>query len=484
MHTREFRGLILAKPTVTHYNAIMIDIAHIHLGGKHAALLFLAFQMALSTYGKEWPALADGQPDASGIIQAAVNSGNGDIHFPKGVYRLKKTVVIDLARTGVTSISGNGTARIIMAGEGPAFRFIGTHTGTANPASFDDNVWERQRMPLIDGIEIVGAHPQASGIEAEGTMQLTISRVLIRKALHGIRLTGRNRNVTISDCHIYHNRGVGIFLDHVNLHQINVSNNHISYNAMGGIVVRGTELRNLQIGTCDIEGNMGDTDSTPSANIEIDRSGINGGEIAITGCTIQHSHEAPGSTNILIKGESTKRAFSSETRDGNITITGNVLSDTQVNIDISDARGVTLTGNTLWKGYAHNLVVRRCENIVVSNNVFDRNPRYHYGDGADAKLAILFEQCDGLVFQGNLVRGLGDSPVAVTMRDSRHVNMTGCNILDFGSTGILWEGVSYGLLANCIIRETRSEHLAAANPIRIIGGTDNRISENILSPSE
>jgi len=444
----------------------------------------LAFLLFPTIRGQEWVALADGQPDASGIVQSAVNSGLGDIHFPKGVYRFKRTVVIDLDQTGVTSISGNGTARIIMAGEGPAFRFVGTHEGTANPASFEDAVWERQRMPLIDGIEIVGEHPKASGIEAEGTMQLTISRVMIREALHGIRLTGRNRNVTISDSHIYHNRGVGVFLDHVNLHQINVSNSHISYNAMGGVVVRGTELRNLQIGTCDIEGNMGDASSTPSANIEIDRSGINGGEIAITGCTIQHSHDAPGATNILIKGESTERPYSPETKDGNITITGNVLSDTQVNIDISDSRGVTVTGNTFWKGYAHNLIVRRCENMVVANNVFDRNPRYHYRDGAEARLAILFEACDGLVFQGNLVRGLGDCPVAVTLRNSRHVNMTGCSILDFGSTGLLWEDVSDSILAHCIIRETRNDHVGTATPIRIVGGTGNQISENLLSPSE
>ena len=48
-----------------------------------------------------------------------------------------------------------------------------------------------------------------------------------------------NRNVSVADSHIYENRGVGIFYDDVNLHQSNITNCHISYNALGGVVSRG-----------------------------------------------------------------------------------------------------------------------------------------------------------------------------------------------------------------------------------------------------
>ena len=83
-------------------------------------------------------------------------------------------------------------------------------------------------------------------------MQLTLTRVVVREALHGVHLVKRNRNVTLAACNLYNNRGIGLFLDGVNLHQINVANCHISYNHGGGVVVRGSELRNLQIGSSDI----------------------------------------------------------------------------------------------------------------------------------------------------------------------------------------------------------------------------------------
>ena len=65
----------------------------------------------------------------------------------------------------------------------------------------------------------------------------------------------RGRNVIISNCHLYKNRATGLFLDDCNLHQINVVGSHISYNPAGGIVVRGGAVRNLHVGTCDIEAN-------------------------------------------------------------------------------------------------------------------------------------------------------------------------------------------------------------------------------------
>ncbi|MHC4633436.1 MAG: glycosyl hydrolase family 28-related protein, partial [Planctomycetota bacterium] len=205
---------------------------------------------------RDFGAVGDGKADDTNAFQRAVDSGRGDIHIPRGVYRLTKTVVVDLDRIGPVSIIGSGTAKIIMTGPGPALKLVGTHAGTADPGTVKENVWQNQRMPTVTGLEIVGACPQACGVEAGGTMEAVFSRLLIRNALHGIHLKGRNRNVIISDCHIYENRGIAVFLDHVNLHQINVGNSHISYNACGGIVQRGGDVRNLQIGNCDIEANM------------------------------------------------------------------------------------------------------------------------------------------------------------------------------------------------------------------------------------
>ncbi len=43
-----------------------------------------------------------------------------------------------------------------------------------------------------------------------GTVQLTITRVNIRECRHAIHLTQRNRNLIVSDSHLYKNRGIGI----------------------------------------------------------------------------------------------------------------------------------------------------------------------------------------------------------------------------------------------------------------------------------
>jgi len=166
-------------------------------------------------------------------------------------------VVIDLDKVGVVSLLGDGVATVVMAGPGPAFPFRrGTHEGTAQPASVKENVWKRQRTPFVDALEIVGAHAEACGIEATGTMQLTLSRLTVRKALHGIHLTRRNRNVLIENCHLYDNRGIGVYYDDVNLHQSNITACHISYNRGGGIVSRKGDVRNIQITGCDLEDNM------------------------------------------------------------------------------------------------------------------------------------------------------------------------------------------------------------------------------------
>src|SRR5688500_9988760 len=90
-------------------------------------------------------AAGDGVADDTAAVQRAVDAGAGAVGFGKGTYRLTRTVVIDLDRVGFTSLVGDGTARVVMEGPGPAFKFIGTHEGTAGPSTFKENVWERQR---------------------------------------------------------------------------------------------------------------------------------------------------------------------------------------------------------------------------------------------------------------------------------------------------------------------------------------------------
>ena len=284
----------------------------------------------------------------------------------------------------------------------------------------------------------------------------------------------------ISECHIYEIRGVGIYLDDGNLHQINVTGCHISYNDQGGVVVRGGNVRNLQIGSCDIEGNMS-PDTPPTANVLIDTTaGGSVGEIVIAGCTIQHDHRSPGSANVRIVGPGPRRSQTEELRDANITIADNVLSDVQVNIDIRDKRAVTIVGNTIGKGYTHDLRIERSSNIVVGPNVFDRNPRYHYGDGDDAKHGLVFVNCEDSTVTGVHVRGTGGAAAGLLLENCRRFNVTGCTVLDCDNVGLLMKNVSDSRVSDCLIGDNRAQSKRSL-ALKVIGGHGNMIVDNLFS---
>ena len=425
----------------------------------------------------------DGRVDAGPALQAwidSIRSQGGKLTIPAGTYRLTQPLVIDLDQVGPIALAGEGAVRLVMEGPGPALRLVGTHGGTAAPQTVQPNVWERQRMPLIDGIEIVGSHPEACGIELTGMMQPILTRLTVRDALHGIHLTTRNRNVQISDCHIYDNHGAGIFLDGVNLHQINIVGCHVSYNDQGGVVCKGSEVRNLQIGSCDIEGNMGGPDAEPSANVMIDSTGASVAEAAIVGCTIQHAHDAPNSANIRYLGKSTARPFTDELRQGNVTIADNVLSDVQVNVEILQARSVTITGNTVWKGYERNLVVDGCETVVVADNAFDRNPRYHYGDGASAQLGIVFRNSTDCTLAANQIKGTTSSPAAVSFENCSWINVSGCSIFECDEAALHFDECTHCLVTGCMVRDSRGK-VDRPVAVRTLNCEDVRFGENLFA---
>ncbi len=414
----------------------------------------------------DFGAIGDGKADDTAAIQRAVDARIGDIRLPRGVYRITKPIVIELDKVGFTSVIGSGTARIVMAGPGPALKFLGTHGGTASPASVKPNVWLNQRMPMVDGIEIVGAHEEAVGIEATGTMKITISRVAVREALHGIHLTTRNRNVIVSDCHLYKNRGVGLYLDDVNLHQINVNGSHISYNAAGGVVSRAGNVRNLHINGCDIEAN--------TVNVLIDSAGSKAAtaEVAVVGCTLQHSG-GPDSANVRFIGadEEGKRCW------GHITIANNVLSDVETNIDIQKARGVSITGNTIWTGYKYNLRIVDSMDVAVGANSFDRNPKYRDDEKADN--AILVSGCDDCTITGLHVTGVHRAPAGVVIENCRRMNVTNCSILDCDTAGLLLKNVSLSRVSDCLIRNDLPD-VKGWQPLIVQGGSGQMIVNNLL----
>ncbi|MEM1443292.1 MAG: right-handed parallel beta-helix repeat-containing protein, partial [Verrucomicrobiota bacterium] len=329
----------------------------------HRAILFLSTLIFCANAFAEAPRASlqikdlEDLADLTDHLLAGIESANGSLLLETGTYRITRPLEIRLEQKQRVHIrSLNGPVTLIMDGPGPALRLVGSHEGTASPKSFEPATWN-ESFPIIEGLEILGSHPESIGIELVRCVKPTITRVSIRWCHNGIVLSERNRNVTISDVHLYENSGIGLFLNDVNLHQINVANSHISYNREGGIVVRNGNVRNLQIANCDIEANMpADDTPTTAANVVLDVSGaadnprISIAEVAITGSTIQHSSNytrgdmeeiAPGGANIRILGNE-------EYLIDSVTIHGNIISDTSVLVDVSHAMDVNFTGNAFF----------------------------------------------------------------------------------------------------------------------------------------
>ena len=421
----------------------------------------LAFLPCFPGVAAEYP-LASAQfpelsamPDRTADFRKQISENGGTLLLASGVHRITGTLEFALGGKGTAVVRpAGGPVTLIMDGAGAAIRIVGSHEGTASPASFQTATWN-ERMPIIEGIEIVGNHPEADGIELVRTFEAVISKVAVRWCRTGIRLFERNRNVTISDVNLYENRGIGLFLDDVNLHQINVGNSHISYNRGGGIVVRDGNVRNLHITGCDVESNMpGDDSPTTTANILLDVSGTPDdktrsiAEVAITGCTIQHSSNysgkdfdvlAPGGANIRLLGKALQPIDS-------VTITGNVLSDTELNIDLRTCTDITVTGNNFFAPNPDNLHVTDSKRVIVNGNTF--NPREFERPGR-----VVFDGCQDCILSNNTFRALLADDGAVVVKNSTRMSLTG-NILTESASGLRIEESSHVIVKDWIVSLT------------------------------
>ena len=433
----------------------------------------------------DWSEFSGGEADATAALQRLIDQSDGAVELPPGVFRLTRPLEIDLTQLGYRAIRGSSATRLVMAGPGPALRFRGSHFKSADPGGFADRIWTDERMPTVTEVAIEGAHESADGIEAAGTMQLTIQRVHLRKLRHGIRLIENNRNVIVDSCHIYENSGVGIYYDDVNLHQSNITGCHVSYCGGGGIVSRRGNVRNLHITGCDLESNMS-ADTEPTANVLIDcRGSVSGtAEVAITGCTIQHNDRGPESANIRIIGQGDPSANGETAGWGHVTITGNVLSDVQTNLWLQSCRGVTVIGNTFWMGFDYNLRVEDSSHVVIGPNNFDRNPRYSYGRASQAKNRLLVRDSADCTLNGLHIAHVHHGEAALTLQNCDRMHVTGLTILDCDRPLRLID-VDRSRITNCLIRDDRPDRdrddslESRSAAVEIEGGTDTVLDDSV-----
>lgn len=422
---------------------------------------------------RDFGAAGDGQTDDTDAIRHALADGEGLLEFPRGEYRITKTIIVDLAKVSRTAIRGSGgTAKIIMAGAGPAFFFVGSHDKTADPAGFRPAIWQHERMPLLSEIEIAGDHPDADGVRLEGVMQPTLTNVLIRKVRHAVHVTKRSRNVLISHCHFYQNTGIGVFLDHVNLHQTIITGSHISYCRLGGVRIQGGEIRNLQITGNDIEYNnnraigIPGADAEPTAEIYIDVEDGSVREGTICSNTLQATY-SPNGSNIRFIGSGTKGNH----RAGMWTISGNLIGSQAINIHLTSALGFAISGNYIYSGHDRNIVIEGSRSIAIGANTLGHNPDYGDKELSTGVRLVDCEECTvtGLILQDALA---GQNTVAGTVQTSkegllelircRRINLTGCQILEGTPNGIVLDDCQDTLVSACSILDNRPKKLMKA----------------------
>jgi hypothetical protein len=415
---------------------------------------------------RDFGAVGDGRADDTKALRHAVEQGGGQLDFPRGTYRLTAPLEIDLDRSGPIALAGQGgTARLLMDGPGPAVRLVGTHAKTADPLGFEPRVWQHQRLPTVSGLEIVGNHDQADGIEIEGAMQPTIAGVAIRRCRYGVRLVKRNRNLLLANSHIYDGRGpaIGVSFEGVDLHQAIITGCHISYCKHAGIKIARSSIRNLQITGCDIEYNF-DASNPDSADVWIDAREATVREGTIASNTIQ-AKPSPRGANIRIEGA----ARDDSAGAGLWNITGNVLQSQQVNAWLRHCRGITLTGNTFASASERSLVLEHCRDIVVGSNVFDNNPDYE--DPSINGIRVVNSvgiNLQNLILDGSHAGG-PDEGGAIEVVDSSEVLILGCQILDPEFRGVDVRNGRNIKVSECQILDRRARP-TMREPVRIVDG--------------
>ncbi|MCC6698272.1 MAG: right-handed parallel beta-helix repeat-containing protein [Candidatus Hydrogenedentes bacterium] len=418
--------------------------------------------------------LVDSGNDATEALQAAADRAKGVLELPSGTLLIGRPIVIDLTKTGFRGVRGeSGASRVIMNGSGPAFRVVGDHQGTADPNSVQEHTWEMERFPVLSGFEILGAHPEADGVELVRTMKCTIQNVLIRKCRFGVHLVERNRNFILADSHIYNGTDSGVFFDQCNLHQANIIGNHISYNARAGIRQFNGDVHNIQITGNDIEYNSGSTESSGEIVLEAPDGIIS--EYTIAGNTIQARPENAGA-NILIVGSEANTPHAARV----LSITGNVVGSRTENVRMEHASRATVTGNTIYGGVSLNVHLRYCQGVVIGDNSVGTRPTMHdsesvYDDG------VLYEVCKDCTLSGGILSGMRYGKEAeggaVTLRDCVNCRVSDLQIVEPKVRGVhVIAGTGNTISATTIVQRDNPELRAGIS----VGGSNQILQGNVF----
>jgi len=333
--------------------------------------------VATAYYGKKYidylmqDIVGDGVTDDTLAVQKVVNMANS-VKFP-AVEKILLSSSISIALGYTKLIDGNGVT-LIASGDFYALTVEGTLNSSASPSSITDAVLKVEGGMLIENFKITSASGvQGGGIDASKAFNLKIENNYIYRCANGIRFSGMNRDVVISQNHIFALTEDGILFDtNVNLHQCNINNNMVMF-ALNAIHIHNpSAIANFQITGNDLE-----IVNYPSTGYEsakciffdnVDASQAPGmfGEIEICGNTIQ-SHDT--SVDLIVMSG-------------------------HADMPISD---VSITGNHISNSGGRAILLENCLNVAISGNNYNSIRLYVYE---------LKGECENIIIVADTARGV------------------------------------------------------------------------------
>lgn len=364
-------------------------------------------------------AVGDGKTDDTEAFQQAAKQ-KGILRLEPGkTYLISSTIKIDL--TNIKGIQANN-AKIFLSGDFPAFHLKGNKTnGGAEPPS--NAGLENEFSAVIEQLHVYSKNHEGTALILDGTFGVNISKSHFYNLKKGIEVINRNRNVIITENHLWDVAEYGIHYNNANLHQSIIANNHISY-AKIALFFENGDVHNIQINSNDIEVGYSINNNTQSAiQVVCDKPDTQFSQAQIVGNTIEdHFLAKEGIIHFYSKAfESSVISLDQAPYIGMIELVGNEFSGSSKALVLDNIHDLTVNGNTFKLIKEAFISIYTCaEGINISGNTFSGRVGKNYGgkvlkvEGGKAGIGSTLRF---LTFNNNTAYNLSDNPISIKKKD-------------------------------------------------------------------